>query len=158
MSGRVPRANSRPSRSGPVTSSRPFGLTVPHGVLRRLNDTLVALPATPSPVTAATVTARLATSQALFDRAQYTALITGLPDLLAAAHELADTSTQPAGQAILAACYDLATHTLTLPDGPEAPGTDLFVDDGSAHEPLGLGGKPVDLPGMVSKTAQLWGA
>jgi transcriptional regulator with XRE-family HTH domain len=32
------------------------GLTVPHGVLRRLDDTLVTLPATPGPVTAATGT------------------------------------------------------------------------------------------------------
>jgi transcriptional regulator with XRE-family HTH domain len=88
------------------------GLTVPHGVLRRLNDTLVALPAASGPITATTVTARLAASRALFDRAQHTALITALPDLLAAAHELADTSAHPAAQAILAACYDLATHTL----------------------------------------------
>lgn len=58
------------------------------------------------------MTARLAASQALFGRAQYTALITGLPDLLATAHELADTSAQPAAQAISAACYDLATHAL----------------------------------------------
>jgi transcriptional regulator with XRE-family HTH domain len=88
------------------------GLTIPHGALRRLDDALVALPAAPGPVTAANVTARLAASQTLFDRAQYAALITGLPDLLAAAHELADTSTHPAAQGIVAACYDLATHTL----------------------------------------------
>jgi transcriptional regulator with XRE-family HTH domain len=88
------------------------GLTVPHGVLRRLDDGLVALPAAPCPVTAATVTRRLAASQALFDRAQYTALLTGLPDLLAAAHELADTTSHPAAHGIVAACYDLATHSL----------------------------------------------
>jgi transcriptional regulator with XRE-family HTH domain len=86
--------------------------TIPDYLLRRLDDALVALPAAPGPITAATVTGRLAASQSLFDRAQYPALITGLPDLLAAATELADTSTDPAAQGILAAGYNLATHTL----------------------------------------------
>lgn len=88
------------------------GLTIAHGALRRLDDALVALPAAAGPVTATTVTARLAASQTLFDRAQYGALISGLPDLLAAAHELADTSSHATAQGVVAACYDLATHAL----------------------------------------------
>jgi transcriptional regulator with XRE-family HTH domain len=88
------------------------GLAFPHGVLHRLDDALAVLPAASGPVTAGTVTTRLAASQALFDRAQYTALVAGLPDLLASAHELADTGGAPTALATVAACYDLATHTL----------------------------------------------
>ncbi|WP_146108418.1 hypothetical protein V5P93_003988 [Actinokineospora auranticolor] len=88
------------------------GLVVPHTVLARLDDALVALPAAQGPVTPATVTARLAASQLLFDQAQYAALVAGLPDLLAAAHELADLHPDSTAEAMVAACYDLATHTL----------------------------------------------
>ncbi|APU13193.1 MULTISPECIES: helix-turn-helix domain-containing protein [Actinoalloteichus] len=89
------------------------GLAVPYAVLARLDDALVALPAARGQVTESTVTASMAVSQALFDRAQYTALVAGLPGLLAAAHELADVHQDSRSQATVAACYNLATHTLT---------------------------------------------
>ncbi|HZD14501.1 MAG TPA: helix-turn-helix transcriptional regulator [Pseudonocardiaceae bacterium] len=85
---------------------------VPASVLTRLDDALVALPGAQRPVTAQTVRARLAASRALFDAASYTTLVAGLPELLAAAHELADTSKDPAAPVCVAACYDLATHIL----------------------------------------------
>lgn len=89
------------------------GVAVPHRLLARLDDALVSLPQAPGPVTATTVTALLAGSRALFDAASYTALVAGLPDLLAAAHEHADaTPDDPAALARVAASYELATHTL----------------------------------------------
>lgn len=88
------------------------GITVPHRLLVRLDDALVSLPQAPGPITLSTVTARLAAARAQFDVADYTALVAGLPDLLAAAHEHADTTDDPAALSRVAACYELATHTL----------------------------------------------
>ncbi|MDQ3578695.1 MAG: helix-turn-helix domain-containing protein, partial [Actinomycetota bacterium] len=88
------------------------GVSVPHGLLTRLDDALVSLPQAPGPVTAKTVTTLLATSRALFDAANYTTLVAALPDLMAAAHEHADTTDDPAVLSRVAACYELATHTL----------------------------------------------
>jgi transcriptional regulator with XRE-family HTH domain len=88
------------------------GIAVPQGLLARLDDALVCLPQAPGPVTAPTVAARLVASRALFDSARYTTLVAGLPDLLAAAHEHADTTDKQAALSIVAACYELATHTL----------------------------------------------
>jgi hypothetical protein len=88
------------------------GVTVPQQLLARFDDALVCLPNTAGPITAQSVTTRLAASRALFDAASYTALVAGLPDLLAAAHELADATDDPAALSRVAACYELATHTL----------------------------------------------
>ena len=88
------------------------GITIPTGVLTRLDDALVALPAASGPVTTGTVAARLAASHARFDTARYTALVAELPDLLAAAHELADATDVPAALSHVAASYALATRTL----------------------------------------------
>lgn len=88
------------------------GITIPTGMLNRLDDALVALPSAPGPATAGSVAARLAASRALFDTASYTDLVAGLPDLLASAHELADATGEPAALTCVAACYELATHTL----------------------------------------------
>lgn len=88
------------------------GATVPQPLLARLDDALVSLPQAAGDVTARTAAARLTASRALFDSSSYTALVAGLPDLLAVAHEHADTTDDPAALSCLAACYELATHTL----------------------------------------------
>ncbi|OLT11061.1 hypothetical protein BJF78_27780 [Pseudonocardia sp. CNS-139] len=88
------------------------GATIPGWLLTRLDDALVTLPDAAGPVTVQTVEARKAASQALFDAASYTALVAGLPDLLAAAQELADGTDEPAAQSCAAGCYEIATHAL----------------------------------------------
>ena len=88
------------------------GMAIPATALTRLDDALVALPAAAGPVSPTAVVARLGASRALYDTASYTALVAGLPDLLATAHEVADSSDDPAALGDVAACYDLATHVL----------------------------------------------
>ena len=87
------------------------GLTVPAWVLTRLDDALAALPEPTRPPTLGAVTTRLATARRLFDTGNHTQLVAELPDLLAAAHHLAETG-GPAQAATVAACYELATHAL----------------------------------------------
>lgn len=87
-------------------------LTVPAWVLTRFDDALAALPDPTGPSTATTVAARLVAGRKLFDTGNHTQLVASLPDLLAAAHHLTDTTTDPLPCATVAACYDLATHAL----------------------------------------------
>jgi transcriptional regulator with XRE-family HTH domain len=107
------------------------GITIPIGVVTRLDDALVALPAAPGPVTAGSVSARLTASRALFDAASYTTLVGGLPDLLAAAHELADATDDLAALSRVAASYDLATRTLNKIGRHQA--SSLTADRGMAY-------------------------
>lgn len=88
-------------------------LTVPSWVLTRFDDALVALPTVRGPVTAAGVEGHLARLLGRFGAASYGPVAAELPDLLAAAHELAETSPSAAAKARTAACYDLATRTMT---------------------------------------------
>ncbi len=89
------------------------GLAVPLPLLNRLDDALALLPAPVRANSPSEISAQLADARRRFDSSDLARLITDLPDLLAAAHEAAEQAGDPAGQARLAACYDLATEALS---------------------------------------------
>jgi transcriptional regulator with XRE-family HTH domain len=86
-------------------------LTVPTWMLTMLDDALAILPEPSTQPLASSVEAKLTAGHRLFGTGNHIQLIAGLPDLLAAAHHLAAAG-NPADYDRVAACYDLATHTL----------------------------------------------
>lgn len=70
---------------------------IPLGLLTRVDDAVAALPDPAAPASPVGLASRLATAQQQFDTGQLATLLTGLPDLLATAHELADLLAASAG-------------------------------------------------------------
>jgi transcriptional regulator with XRE-family HTH domain len=88
------------------------GLAVPLTALDHVDEALALLPAPASPPTPAALTAQYRTARSLFNRGAHADLVQALPGLLATAEACADPG-EAAGYARLAACYDLATETLS---------------------------------------------
>ena len=88
------------------------GLAIPLGALARMDNALALLPSPASAATAPEIAVRLRRARECYDVGDLARLITGLPDLIASAHQAAENGTDPAGWEHLAACYDLATETL----------------------------------------------
>lgn len=88
------------------------GLAVPAVLLAGMDDALAIMPEPSAPVTAASVSTRLARLREHYDSGNLARVIGALPDLLSSASSLARTSPGPARYALLAACYDLATEAL----------------------------------------------
>ncbi|OPC76439.1 transcriptional regulator [Embleya scabrispora] len=86
---------------------------VPVTVLGGVDQALASIPTRPSPTTAADVLARLRRARELYDAGDHARLIATLPELLAAGHTHADGAGDVVAFARLAACYDLATETLS---------------------------------------------
>jgi transcriptional regulator with XRE-family HTH domain len=115
------------------------GLAVPLQALTRLDDALAVLPSPTTAATPAEITARLARARRLYDTGDLNRLVTGLPDVLAAAHTAAEHSNHPAGYACVAACYDLATDTLNKIGRTAA--SRITADRATAY--AGLSGSPI---------------
>ncbi|WP_131738399.1 helix-turn-helix domain-containing protein [Actinomadura roseirufa] len=96
------------------------GLTVPFGVLARVDDALAYLPDPARPASLTQVTRRLATARARFDAGDLTALLEGLPDLMAAAHRATTRREDPAAEQATAAVYALAAEALNKVGRTEA--------------------------------------
>lgn len=88
------------------------GLVLPALALDHLDEALALLPAPASAPTADRLALRYRQARALFNRGAHAELIEALPDLLATAEACADQG-EAVGYARLAACYDLATETLS---------------------------------------------
>jgi transcriptional regulator with XRE-family HTH domain len=88
------------------------GLAVPAVVLAGMDEALAVLPEPSGSLTAATVGTQLTRLRALYDAGHLAGVVGALPALLASADSLTRTSPGPAGYALLAACYDLATDAL----------------------------------------------
>lgn len=88
-------------------------LSVPLWALTALDDSLAILPEPTTNPSATPVAARLRVCRAWYDSDHNTQLVAGLPELLAVAHRSAEDCDRPEAWANLAACYELATHTLS---------------------------------------------
>jgi transcriptional regulator with XRE-family HTH domain len=88
------------------------GIVVPAVLLAGMDDALAMMPEPSGAPTAAAVSTRLARLRGLYDGGSLGRTIGALPDLLASADSVAQTSPGPARYALLAACYDLATEAL----------------------------------------------
>ncbi|MYS33585.1 transcriptional regulator with XRE-family HTH domain [Streptomyces sp. KhCrAH-43] len=88
------------------------GLAVPALALDHLDEALALLPAPAFAPSADRLTAQYRRARAQFNRGAHADLIEALPDLLATAEACADHG-EAADYARLAACYDLATETLS---------------------------------------------
>ncbi|MEU1151558.1 helix-turn-helix transcriptional regulator [Streptomyces sp. NPDC005918] len=88
------------------------GLAVPLTALDRFDDALALLPAPTAAPTPAGLTAQFRAARTLFNRGAHADLVRALPDLLATAEACA-TDGEAADYVRLAACYDLATETLS---------------------------------------------
>ena len=89
------------------------GLSVPLQVLQRFDDALAVPPAIGHPEELPDIQRRLQAARRQYDVSDLVALMTDLPDLLAAAKDTADRVDTPAGWALLATSYALATDTLS---------------------------------------------
>ncbi|TXL83971.1 helix-turn-helix transcriptional regulator [Streptomyces sp. IB2014 016-6] len=87
-------------------------LAVPALALNHLDEALALLPAPSSAPTTDRLTTQYRQARAQFNRGAHAELIAALPDLLATAEACA-TKGEAADYARLAACYDLATETLS---------------------------------------------
>jgi transcriptional regulator with XRE-family HTH domain len=88
------------------------GLAAPATLLARVDAALAVMPAPRTRASAAGVTAFLRNAQGQFDSGRLAELVHGIPELLAAGHELTG---QPGGERhlpLLAGCYDLASEAL----------------------------------------------
>ena len=97
------------------------GLAAPATLLARVDAALAIMPAPSARASAAGVTALLARARTEFDDGRLTALVRGLPGLLAAGHDLHDQS--PGDErhlALLAGCYDLTAEALHKSGSPQA--------------------------------------
>ncbi|GAA3070662.1 helix-turn-helix domain-containing protein [Streptosporangium carneum] len=81
-------------------------------LLSRVDDALAVLPTPSAPALPEQIASRLAQARASFDAGDLGRLVAGLPDLLALAHEAAETHATATAYAQAAACYDLATDAL----------------------------------------------
>jgi transcriptional regulator with XRE-family HTH domain len=88
------------------------GLVVPAVLLAGMDDALAMMPEPSAPAGPAAVSNQLAVLRGMYDAGSLARVIGALPGLLASADSLARTSPGPAGYALLAACYDLATEAL----------------------------------------------
>ncbi|MDF3303176.1 helix-turn-helix domain-containing protein [Streptomyces tropicalis] len=88
------------------------GLAVPALALDHLDEALALLPAPAFAPSADRLAAQYRRARAQFNRGAHADLIEALPDLLATAEACADQG-EAADYARLAACYDLATETLS---------------------------------------------
>ncbi|MFJ6140752.1 transcriptional regulator [Kitasatospora sp. NPDC092286] len=86
------------------------GLVVPLAALDHLDDALALLPAPATEPTKAGLAAQYRAARSAFNVGAHADLVQALPDLLATAEACA---TEAADYARLAACYDLATETLS---------------------------------------------
>jgi hypothetical protein len=90
------------------------GLAAPAAaLLARVDSALAVIPAPRSPGTPARVASLLSTARSQFEDGQLTELVLGLPELLAAGHDLIDRS--PGDErhlALLAGSYDLAAEAM----------------------------------------------
>ncbi|MFI7126021.1 hypothetical protein ACIBQ1_10025 [Nonomuraea sp. NPDC050153] len=88
------------------------GLSIPLSLLQRFDDAL-AVPALPDrPVEPAQIARMLRAARRQFDTSDLAALMATLPSLLASAQETAERARTPAGWAMVAASYNLATESL----------------------------------------------
>jgi transcriptional regulator with XRE-family HTH domain len=88
------------------------GLMIPVRQVVALDDTLASLPTLHPDASGHDAAARLAQARRLFDAGQHARLLCGLPDLLIASHARLARESSPAGHALLAASYSLATEFL----------------------------------------------
>ncbi|MCW2765806.1 MAG: Transcriptional regulator, contains XRE-family domain, partial [Nocardioides sp.] len=88
------------------------GLSVPLHLLAVLDDALALSPSPAETAEASQIKTRLAAARRQYDAGTLTPLVSGLPDLLSTAQEMADRAAAPAAFALLAACYDMATEAL----------------------------------------------
>ncbi|MFJ3182472.1 helix-turn-helix domain-containing protein [Streptomyces sp. NPDC086796] len=88
------------------------GLAVPALALDHLDEALALLPAPASAPTKDRLTAQYRQARTQFNRGAHADLVRALPDLLATAEACTDQE-EAVGYARLAACYDLATETLS---------------------------------------------
>lgn len=88
------------------------GLGIPLHLLERVDDALAVLPAPDRPEGLADIKARLQGARRQYDASALAELVAGLPGMLSAARDAAERYDTPAGWALLAACYDMATNTL----------------------------------------------
>ncbi|MGW9213424.1 helix-turn-helix domain-containing protein [Embleya sp. NPDC055664] len=86
---------------------------VPVTALGGIDQALASIPTRSSPTTGNDVLALLARARGCYDGGDHARLVAALPELLAAGHTHADTAGDAAAFARLAACYDLATETLS---------------------------------------------
>ncbi|MFF7251312.1 helix-turn-helix domain-containing protein [Embleya sp. NPDC008237] len=86
---------------------------VPITALGGIDQALASIPTRSSPTTGNDVLALLARARGWYDGGDHARLVAALPELLAAGHTHADTTGDAAAFARLAACYDLATETLS---------------------------------------------
>jgi hypothetical protein len=88
------------------------GLSIPLSLLQRVDDAL-AVPSAPGrPEGPAEIKERLRAARRQYDMSALAALVAELPGLLAAARDTAERADTPAGWALLAGSYALATDTL----------------------------------------------
>lgn len=116
------------------------GLAIPAHLLARLDDALAIPPASSSPPLPEQIASRLTWARSRFDSGDLARLVADLPDLLALAHEAADSRRADAC-AQAAACYDLATEALDKIGRYEA--SRITADRASVF--AGLSGSPISM-------------
>ncbi|MFI6510159.1 helix-turn-helix domain-containing protein [Streptosporangium sp. NPDC050855] len=94
------------------TLIKAVGLSVPLHLLLNLEDALAAPAEVGRTASLAEIQQRLRTARSQFDVSALTPLLGGFPAMLAAALDTAERADTPAGWAMLAGCYNLATDTL----------------------------------------------
>lgn len=100
-----------PDREDPMRRRTLMAATL--AALTALDEALAVLPEPPRPGSSTGLAGQLARARRMFDGGDLAALIGGLPDLLAAAHQHAARSGDPAAYAQVAGCYDLAAEVLS---------------------------------------------
>ncbi|XVQ11251.1 helix-turn-helix domain-containing protein [Spirillospora sp. CA-255316] len=88
------------------------GVAVPLSVLSGLDEALAIAPAPARPVTGQQVAARLTRARRLWDTSALDPLLRQMPDLIGAAHQVADQHRDADGYVLLAGTYGLATEAL----------------------------------------------
>uniref|UniRef100_UPI003F79A144 helix-turn-helix domain-containing protein n=1 Tax=Streptosporangium sp. OZ121 TaxID=3444183 RepID=UPI003F79A144 len=116
------------------------GLAIPAHLLSRLDDALAIPPASSGPPLPEQIASRLAWARSRFASGDLARLVADLPDLLALAHEAADSRKADAC-AQAAACYDLATEALDKIGRYEA--SRITADRASVF--AGLSGSPISM-------------
>ncbi|MEV7008531.1 helix-turn-helix transcriptional regulator [Streptosporangium sp. NPDC051022] len=137
------------------TLIKAVGLSVPLHLLSNLEDTLAVPAEIGHPATLAEVQQRLRTARNQFDASALTPLLGGFPGMLAVALDTAERVDTPAGWALLASCYNLATDTLNKVGRKET--ARLTADRGVTYaqrsgEPVAMAASARAL-GMMLRTA-----
>lgn len=89
------------------------GVSVPLWALTLLDEALIRLPEPAGPGSATSLANSLPSCRALYGKDRHTDLVTSLPALLTAAHQHTESTGSRQAWAMLASCYELATHTLS---------------------------------------------